>query len=630
MKGIGASIKKHQKAIGIGMAAVGASIVATGVKSVKAYAEMGDEVGKMARKTGFSAVTLSELRHAAELSGTSLTGFEKATKRMAAAIGDAQDGLLETKRDFDKLGISIEDLEGLSPEEAFLKIGQAIGDLEDPLVRANVAQGIFGRAGMDLIPMFDQGAEALAGMRTEAHELGIVFDQEAATKAEEFTDAMHRMDQSTMGVKMAIADNLVPALMPLIDGITKVVKGISAWIKENPDLSSTLTIAGTALGILSATLGGLILIMPGLTAALATFGITLHLALGPIALIILGIAGLVAAGIALWKNWDKVSAFLERAWVNIKIFFLNGVRSILDSLSQFTRFIPGLNKLVDSAKEKIANMIEAEQLKKDLLDVKDRLNKTTEAIEDNVGALIENSEAITAPVESTGLWNDALEEEQLRLLENNKQLEAYREQQEALQRQYEQNQQTVKRTIDQIEYERSEAGKLGVTIDDVIEKLYDMGWTEDKITQALVDLGEESQNVNAFLQQVGLTAIDVAEALGMTSEAVDELKKKVKAAAQEKAYAQGDVPTGSIISSAVAAWFARTGGRSYGIGGIALTPQLAKVADKGPELMLPLNKVGGLIGKTVNIYVELDGRTIARAMGAPLVEQIRVKTGLKL
>ena len=71
MKGIGATIKKHQKAIGIGMTVMGGAILAAGVMSVKSFAKMGDEVAKMARKTGFTTETLSELRHAAELSGTS-------------------------------------------------------------------------------------------------------------------------------------------------------------------------------------------------------------------------------------------------------------------------------------------------------------------------------------------------------------------------------------------------------------------------------------------------------------------------------------------------------------------------------------------------------------------------------
>ena len=61
MKGIGASLKKHQKAIGIGMVAVGAAITGIATKSIMDFTKMGDEIAKMAKRTGFSTEALSEL-----------------------------------------------------------------------------------------------------------------------------------------------------------------------------------------------------------------------------------------------------------------------------------------------------------------------------------------------------------------------------------------------------------------------------------------------------------------------------------------------------------------------------------------------------------------------------------------
>ena len=39
---------------------------------------------------------------------------------------------------------------------------------------------------------------------------------------------------------------------------------------------------------------------------------------------------------------------------------------------------------------------------------------------------------------------------------------------------------------------------------------------------------------------------------------------------------------------------------------------------------------GAGAGGTANIYVELDGRTIASVIGQPLVDLIRVKTGVRI
>lgn len=46
-------------------------------------------------------------------------------------------------------------------------------------------------------------------------------------------------------------------------------------------------------------------------------------------------------------------------------------------------------------------------------------------------------------------------------------------------------------------------------------------------------------------------------------------------------------------------------------------------------LMPSMQGAGGNGFQTANIYVELDGRTIARAISAPLVKEIRLRTGIK-
>lgn len=71
-------------------------------------------------------------------------------------------------------------------------------------------------------------------------------------------------------------------------------------------------------------------------------------------------------------------------------------------------------------------------------------------------------------------------------------------------------------------------------------------------------------------------------------------------------------------------------------GGVITRAGTVLVGERGPELLeLPRGaKVTPLshssMARTANIIVELDGRTLARAMGQPLVDEIRVRTGLKL
>jgi len=355
MQGIGNTIKSHQKAIGLGMTAAGGAILAAGALSIKTFAEMGDEVQKMALKTGLSTEALSELRHAAETSGTSLEGIEKGVKRMASTLLDAEMGLSTSVDALNELGLSVEDFKGLSPEEAFIKFMEAIASVEDPLKRSALAQDIFGKSGVDLLPMMENGSQGLAKLRQEAHDLGIVFDQEAANKAAEFSDAMDRMDKSVSGVKMAIAEQLIPALMPLIDNITAIIKQVTTWAKEHPELTKVIVIGTAAFGALLTVLGLLLVLMPGITAATAAFGITLSAAIWPITLIVAAIAGLIAIGVLLWQNWDTISAKATAVWGGIVTYIYQVVSQIGAAWNSLITYFNNLWQTVSTIFQGIAD-----------------------------------------------------------------------------------------------------------------------------------------------------------------------------------------------------------------------------------------------------------------------------------
>ena len=273
MTGIGASIKKHQRAIGLGMATMGAAILAAGALSVKTFAAMGDEVQKMALRTGFSTEALSELRHAAELSGASLAGLEKASRTLAGAILDAGYGLETYVRSFDKIGLSYEKLKDLSPEEQFMAVMEALAGVTDESERAAIATDLFGRAGTQLLPMLVDGAEGLKDMRQEAHDLGIVFDQEAANKAAEFQDALTRLKGSMSGVMIEIGSFIVDYIKPLVDRITEAIKTYTKWADEHKTLDRAIKGTVLALGSLLLVMGTIIVLrIPAMITAFIAFG----------------------------------------------------------------------------------------------------------------------------------------------------------------------------------------------------------------------------------------------------------------------------------------------------------------------------------------------------------------------
>jgi len=315
-------MSKGLKVAGVAMTAAGAAIIGTMALSIKSFAEAGDEVQKMALRTGYSTEALSELRYAAELSGTSIQGIDKSTKRMASTLLDAEMGLTTAVDAMDALGVSLDDFKGLGPEEAFNKFLEAIAGVEDPLRRSALAQDIFGKSGTDLLPLLANGAEGLAAMRAEASELGLVFDQEAADKAAGFNDSLTELKGGLEGVKMMIAENVIPVLMPLIEKVKDIIGRVKAWIDANPELFRVIMIVVGGLGALMMILGPILIILPQLVAGIGMVsGALAFLAANPIVLIIIGIVALIAAIVLLIKNWDWVKEKALAVWGAIANFF---------------------------------------------------------------------------------------------------------------------------------------------------------------------------------------------------------------------------------------------------------------------------------------------------------------------
>jgi len=305
-------------------------------------ANMGDEIQKAALRTGFSTEAISELKHAAELSGTSIDSLETGIKRMASTIYDAGQGMGTATDALGSLGLSYEQLSGLSPEEQFVTIAGALADVEDATTRAALAQDLFGRSGTDMLPMLADGSEGLAAMRQEAHELGIVFDQEAADAAAQFNDDLDRLKKAFGGTFQELAnklipifvDDLIPALrenlIPIVQTLADKIGELIEWFANlSPEAQKWI---GIALGI-AVALGPILVIAGMLITAIGAIAGVLS---APVILIGLLIAAIIAVGVAIY-NWiqgnEEAKEKLSAAWQAIKDA-LSGAWDALKELAQ--------------------------------------------------------------------------------------------------------------------------------------------------------------------------------------------------------------------------------------------------------------------------------------------------------
>ena len=320
-----------------------AGLTAAVTMSVRAYANAGDQIQKMALRTGFSTTALSELKHAAELSGTSIEAIEKAAIKMGKTLLDASDESIMAQRAIERLGFSLDDLENKSPEERFFMLASAIADIEDPSRKSAVAMEIFGKQGVNLLPMLAAGADGIADMREEAHQLGIVFDQEAADAAALFNDNMDRLGKSVDGVKFAVAEAFIPVLTDLLEKVTPVIQRVQEWIKENPELTRNIILAVGAIT-------GLIAVVSTITLMMMAFNPVIGLVVVAIASVMLVVQQLTRFMATFGVTWGDVWNGIK----NVTSSIINGIISMIESyinyyVNAINTVIRGINNVISIA-----------------------------------------------------------------------------------------------------------------------------------------------------------------------------------------------------------------------------------------------------------------------------------------
>lgn len=239
-------------------AAIGGSVLA----AAKVFADTGSALNDMSQRTGIAVDQLSRLSHAANMSGTSLGTVEAGIKAMQKALYAADEESRAVQETLKNLGVSMSDLSGLSPDQQFMKIADALSRISDPTRRAALSMRLFSGAGQELVPLLSQGSAEIQRLMNEADRLGVTMDQKTAAAASELGDAFNRMKAVGEGLSMTLAASMAPAVTELAGKIQSYAPMITGWIKAHADLISStgsvavsLTAYGTALMGLSKAAG---------------------------------------------------------------------------------------------------------------------------------------------------------------------------------------------------------------------------------------------------------------------------------------------------------------------------------------------------------------------------------------
>lgn len=271
------SFDKTAKATGAGIKKAFAALAATGVvagmaAAAKSAIDLADSTSKAAAKIGTTTEALSQLRYAAGLAGVSSDGLDKSLLKLNRSLAEAATNSgSRVAKAFAALGTAATDSRGgvKDADTALEDLADRFAGMQDGAAKTALAMDIFGKSGADLIPLLNNGAQAIRGYRKEADALGLTIGQNAARAAEQFNDNLTRLQTVMSGAMLQAAQELTPALADITNAMAELVKDGSAMRTVGAALAGTFKVlitAGLAVGTTFANLGRAI---GGLAAAAA-------------------------------------------------------------------------------------------------------------------------------------------------------------------------------------------------------------------------------------------------------------------------------------------------------------------------------------------------------------------------
>lgn len=229
LKGVGTAAKWGA---GIATAAAGVATAVTG--AAMSAAGTADEVDKMSQKIGLSKQGFQEWSYIMGQNGMDIDKMQTGMKTLVAAMDSANGGTASAIEKFDQLGLSIYDSSGkLKDQETMMQEAlYALADMENGTEKARLATELFGKSGVEMMPMLNQGSQAITDLKDRAHELGLIMSDETVNAGVKLGDTMDDVKQSFGMIGTQIGASVMPIVQQFLEMILQYLPTVQGLFSQ--------------------------------------------------------------------------------------------------------------------------------------------------------------------------------------------------------------------------------------------------------------------------------------------------------------------------------------------------------------------------------------------------------------
>lgn len=183
-------------------------------------AQAGDKIDKQSQVLGMSRKAYQEWEYILGQNGASIESMSTSMKTLNSLILSGVEGSKESADAFAKLGLHLDELDDLSQEQQFETVVKAFQNMPSGAKKSALAVQIFGKQGMQLLPLLNQSSTSIDDLRKRAEELGLIMSDEAVDASVAYGDSLDDLQRTFNSFKYAIGSKILPVLTTGIQKVT--------------------------------------------------------------------------------------------------------------------------------------------------------------------------------------------------------------------------------------------------------------------------------------------------------------------------------------------------------------------------------------------------------------------------
>lgn len=240
-----------------GAAGITAGIMAGGAAAVLALdagaialaihtAEAAAKLGETAQRAGISSQAFAGLSLAGKAVGVDSDSLAKALGLMNASAVKAALSADGTSTAFSRLGVQVRNTGGGMRDSGaiFIDVVNKIAGLSGP-EQGYFARQIFGRGGLAILPLINEGIDKIKEKMDLAKEFGL-GDPQAIASAKQFKETVSELQDALEGAALRLTGQLLPALQYVADRVTDAFKtgALQAFVDKIAEIVKQTFILG--------------------------------------------------------------------------------------------------------------------------------------------------------------------------------------------------------------------------------------------------------------------------------------------------------------------------------------------------------------------------------------------------